>query len=380
MHPTTDITPYSDEDVARVVDTLLHNRDLIDAIGTYRLGLWYRLFSILLRNRILSELRKSFGGLNSIRGFQEAIEPYLAQILRVSTESFTVSGLEHLSHDQTYVFLSNHRDIAMDPAFVNWALYNNGFDTVRIAIGDNLVRKDYIGDLMRLNKSFIVRRNLSGPREMLKTYSALSGYIRDSIDTGHSVWIAHREGRAKDGIDTTDPAILKMLAIAGKVHHESFAQALSALRIVPVSISYEFDPCAPMKARELRMRREHGDYTKAENEDLVSITTGILGWKGQVHLHFGEVMRSIGDDDPNQLAARIDQSIHAGQRIFDTSRLADQLLKGEPIRDGLLPDVVTRFKALLETTPDADRTQLLEIYANPLRQFTAHQESQFESI
>jgi glycerol-3-phosphate O-acyltransferase len=268
----------------------------------------------------------------------------------------------------------------MDPAFVNWALYNNGFDTVRIAIGDNLVRKAYIGDLMRLNKSFIVRRNLSGPREILKTYSALSGYIRDSIDTGHSVWIAHREGRAKDGIDATDPAILKMLAMAGKVRNESFAQALSALRIVPVSISYEFDPCAPMKARELRMRREHGDYTKAENEDLISITTGILGWKGRVHLHFGEVIPIIEDDDPSQLASRIDQSIHAGQRIFDTSRLADQLLKGEPIRDGLLPDVVARFKALLDTTPDADRIQLLEIYANPLRQFTAHQESQFESI
>ncbi|MGA1206222.1 MAG: hypothetical protein EBS77_00295 [Gammaproteobacteria bacterium] len=380
MHPTTDITPYGDADVARVLRDLFGNRELIDAIGTYRLGRWYRLFRPLLRGRVSAELRKSFSGVDNVRQFQEAIEPYLARILRVSTESFTVSGLEHLSPAKSYLFLSNHRDIAMDPAFVNWALYNNGFETVRIAIGDNLVRRAYIGDLMRLNKSFIVRRNLSGPREMLKAYSELSSYIRESIETGHSVWIAHREGRAKDGIDSTDPAILKMLAMAGKAREESFAQALSALHIVPVSISYEFDPCAPMKARELRLRREHGDYTKAENEDLVSITTGMLGWKGRVHLHFGQVIEVSETLDPQQLAGHIDQSIHAGQRIFDTSRLADQLLKGEPIRDGFLPDVVARFKALLETTPDVDRTQLLEIYANPLRQFTAHQQSQLESI
>lgn len=380
MHPTTDITPYCDADVARVLEDLFCNRELIDAIGRYRLGRWYRLFRPLLRGRVSAELRKSFSGVQSIRQFQEAIEPYLARILRVSTESFTVSGLEHLTASQSYVFLSNHRDIAMDPAFVNWALYNNGFETVRIAIGDNLVRRAYIGDLMRLNKSFIVRRNLSGPREMLKAYSELSSYIRESIETGHSVWIAHREGRAKDGIDTTDPAILKMLAMSGKARGETFAQVLSALRIVPVSISYEFDPCAPMKARELRLRREQGDYTKAENEDLVSITTGMLGWKGRVHLHFGQVIDMDETSDPQQLAGYIDQSIHSGQRIFDTSRLADQLLKGEPIRDGLLPDVVTRFKALLDTTPDVDRTQLLEIYANPLRQFTAHQQSQLESI
>lgn len=380
MHLTTDITPYRDADVARVVEQLITNRDLIDAVGAYRIGRWYRPLRWILRPRVETQLRAHFGGIDTIRGFQEAIEPYLAHALSVSTESFTVSGLEHLSPAKSYLFLSNHRDIAMDPGFVNWALYNNGFDTVRIAIGDNLVRKAYIGDLMRLNKSFIVRRNVSGPREMLKTYSALSGYIRDSVESGESVWIAHREGRAKDGIDVTDPAILKMLAMAGKARDESFAEAMCALHIVPVSISYEFDPCAPMKARELRLRKEHGAYTKADNEDIVSITTGILGWKGRVHLHFGNVINDVTDDDPNRLATRIDHCIHRGQRIFDTSRFADHLLTGEPVTESLLPDVVNRFNAVLAKTPDVDRDLLLEIYANPLRQFAAHQQGELESV
>lgn len=373
MPHNSDIAPYSDHDVRHVMDRLMNDPDFIDAVGKFRMKSWYPLLKPLVRPRVRRVLQQHAQNIHSIRDFQEAIEPALARILQKTTETFTVSGLEHLDPTRAYLFLSNHRDIAMDPAFVNWALYNGGFDTVRIAIGDNLVQQAFVGDLMRLNKSFIVKRNLSGPREMLKTYSTLSNYVRMSIDEGQSVWMAHREGRAKDGIDRTDPAILKMLAMAGKTRDESFQQALNALHVVPVSISYEFDPCASFKARELSITESEGSYTKRPGEDVQSIATGIMGWKGRVHLHFGQEMTS-DPDDPNGLAEYIDHQIILGQKVFDTGRLAETMLRGEKPATDLLPDVVQRFQRLIKTTPEAYRQKLLEIYANPLRQFTLHQE------
>lgn len=374
MPHIAEIAPYADRDVPAVLERLIHNSELIDAVGRLRFRRLYPWLKPILAPRIKRMLAVRGAEIQTVRDFQEALEPVLVSVLQRSTETFTVSGLDRLSPDRAYVYLSNHRDIAMDPAFVNWALYNGGFDTVRIAIGDNLISQPFVADLMRLNKSFIVKRNVSGPREMLQTYSTLSSYIRQSIDEGQSVWIAHREGRAKDGIDRTDPAILKMLAMAGKPRAESFAEALRALHIVPVSISYEFDPCAGAKARELTIAETEGDYQKRPGEDVQSIATGITGWKGRVHLHFAEPMSEI-TEDANGLAARIDREISLGQRIFDTGKYAQALLTQDNLPQDLLPDVVARFQKTLNTTPSAYRQKLLEIYANPLRQLTLHQQS-----
>ena len=375
MTDISDIEPYNDQDVPQVIDRLIHDGEFIKAIGQLKFKGWYPLFSLFLKPQIRAFLRDQARGVQSVRDFQELVAPQLAKVLSSTTETFTVSGLDNLDPKQSYLFLSNHRDIAMDPALVNWALYNGGFNTVRIAIGDNLVKKPFVGDLMRLNKSFIVKRNMSGPREMLQTYSALSGYIRQSIEEHHSIWIAHREGRAKDGIDSTDPAILKMLAMAGKPHNESFQDAVAAIRLVPVSISYEFDPCALLKARELAITERDGAYTKRPDEDVKSIAAGIMGWKGRVHLHFGKPVIDI-PETPKELAAIIDHQIILGQRVFDTGRLADALLTKASLPDDLLPDVKERFQSLISGTPEKYRDNLLEIYANPLRQFTLHQRSE----
>lgn len=375
MTDISDIEPYNDQDVPQVIDRLIHDGEFIKAIGQLKFKGWYPLFSLFLKPQIRAFLRDQARGVQSVRDFQELVAPQLAKVLSSTTETFTVSGLDNLDPKQSYLFLSNHRDIAMDPALVNWALYNGGFNTVRIAIGDNLVKKPFVGDLMRLNKSFIVKRNMSGPREMLQTYSALSGYIRQSIEEHHSIWIAHREGRAKDGIDSTDPAILKMLAMAGKPHNESFQEAVAAIRLVPVSISYEFDPCALLKARELAITERDGAYTKRPDEDVKSIAAGIMGWKGRVHLHFGKPVIDI-PETPKELAAIIDHQIILGQRVFDTGRLADALLTKASLPDDLLPDVKERFQSLISGTPEKYRNKLLEIYANPLRQFTLHQQSE----
>ena len=375
MTDISDIEPYNDQDVPQVINRLIHDDEFIKAIGQLKFKGWYPLFSLFLKPRVRAFLRNQAKSVHSVRDFQELVAPQLAKVLSSTTETFTVSGLDNLDPKQSYLFLSNHRDIAMDPTFVNWALYNGGFDTVRIAIGDNLVKKPFVGDLMRINKSFIVKRNVSGPREMLQTYSALSGYIRQSIEECHSIWIAHREGRAKDGIDRTDPAILKMLAMTGKSRDESFQEAVAAIRLVPVSISYEFDPCAPLKARELAITERDGAYTKRPDEDVKSIATGIMGWKGRVHLHFGEPITDV-PETPQELATIIDHQIILGQRVFDTGRLADALLSHASLPDDLLPDVKERFQSLISGTPEKYRDKLLEIYANPLRQFTLHQQSE----
>ena len=375
MTDISDIEPYNDQDVPQVINRLIQDDEFIKAIGQLKFKGWYPFFSLFLKPRIRAFLRNQAKCVHSVRDFQELVAPQLAKVLSSTTETFTVSGLVNLNSKQSYLFLSNHRDIVMDPAFVNWALYNGGFDTVRIAIGDNLVKKPFVGDLMRINKSFIVKRNVSGPREMLQTYSALSGYIRQSIKECHSIWIAHREGRAKDGIDRTDPAILKMLAMAGKSHDESFQEAVAAIRLVPVSISYEFDPCAPLKARELAITERDGAYTKRPDEDVKSIATGIMGWKGRVHLHFGEPITNV-PETPQELATVIDHQIILGQRVFDTGRLADALLTQASLPDDLLPDVKERFQSLISRTPEKYRDKLLEIYANPLRQFALHQQSE----
>jgi 1-acyl-sn-glycerol-3-phosphate acyltransferase len=375
MTDISDIEPYSDQDVPQVIDRLINDDEFIKAIGQLKFKGWFTPLSLILRPQIRSFLRSKAQVIQTIQDFQLAVEPQLAKVLSRTTETFTVSGLEHINCERSYIFLSNHRDIAMDPALVNWALHNGGFHTVRIAIGDNLVKKPFVGDLMRLNKSFIVKRNVSGPREMLQTYSALSGYIRQSLEDGHSIWLAHREGRAKDGIDRTDPAILKMIAMAGKPRDESFKEAVLAAQIVPVSISYEFDPCAPMKARELAITERDGYYIKRPDEDVQSIAAGIMGWKGRVHLHFGKPITDT-PETPQELAIAIDHQIILSQRVFDTGRAADALLDNQHLPDDLLPDVKERFQALISGTPEEYRDKLLEIYANPLRQFTLHHQAE----
>ena len=375
MTDIPDIEPYNDQDVPQVIERLIRDDEFIKVIGQLKFKGWYPPLSLFLKPRIRAFLRNQAKGVQTVEHFQDLVAPQLAKVLASTTEKFTVSGLENLNPEQAYLFLSNHRDIVMDPSFVNWALYNGGFDTVRIAIGDNLVKKPFISDLMRINKSFIVKRSVSGPREMFQAFSALSGYIRQSIEEFHSVWIAQREGRAKDGIDRTDPAMLKMLAMAGKPRGESFQEAVAAICLVPVSISYEFDPCAPLKARELAITERDGSYTKRPDEDVESIATGIMGWKGRVHVHFGEPMKDI-PDSPQELAAMIDRQIILGQRVFDTGRLADALLTDSSVPDDLLPDVTDRFHSLISGTPERYRDKLLEIYANPLRQLSLHQQTE----
>ncbi len=363
------IRPYHDDEVRGVIDRLLTSREFVEVITRLRFPRCHGFYGAFLRPVVALFLRHQVAGVHDVASFQDVIERYMAKMIDESTSDFTVSGLERLDPERPFLFIGNHRDIVLDPAFVNYALYSGGHDTVRIAIGDNLLTRDYVADLMRLNKSFIVRRSAKGPRQVLAALQELSAYISHSVLQDRApVWIAQREGRAKDGWDRTDPAIIKMLALA-KPRDVPLSDYLLSLNIVPVSISYEWDPCDALKARELYLRASKGGYEKGDNEDVASIGRSVTQPKGAVHVSFGEPL--AGEfADADAVATEIDRQVLALYRIHDSNLAAYRRLRHalpEGFGDGSTLVVAdAEFNARLERIAPEHRPYLLTMYANPL--------------
>lgn len=354
-----EIRPYHDDEVPAALARLMTDEALLAAIAHFRFPSLSRWLGWLLKPLIRSALQRRWAKVRTVRDVQMEVAHFMESMIASTTEGVTYSGLEQLDSQKGYLFISNHRDIAMDPAFVNWGLYKCGLETVRIAIGDNLLRKPCATELMRLNKSFIVKRSVKGPREMMKAFNELSAYIAHSLGDGHSIWIAQKEGRAKDGDDKTDPAILKMFYMAGKQQKRGFAEYMQSLNIVPVAISYEFDPGDEAKARELVERAQSGSYEKGEFEDIDSIVAGIVGFKGRVHVSLGKPLS--GDyDSPEELALAIDQAIHSQYRLFPSNLLA----AGQA--DGVTAEERQRFEARLALMPSELRETVRAMYAKPV--------------
>ncbi len=370
------IRPYSDAEVPAVIARLLGDNAFLDVLARFRFPRAAKHWGWLLKPLIARRLRQEFATIVTVDALQQKIEPYVDRTIERATDGISYSGVERLKRGESYLFLANHRDIVMDPAFVNYAVFHAGLRTPRIAIGDNLLQRPFVSDLMRLNKSFIVHRSLSGRREKLAAYQVLSAYINHSIrQDGESVWIAQAEGRAKDGDDRTDSAILKMLHMSRK--DEPFNEVLAALRPTPVSISYEYDPCDLAKARELYTRASTGSYSKAPGEDDASIALGITGYKGRVHVHFGAPMTQVSED-AKQMAAELDQEILTGYRLFPVHYLAYAMWEGR--EEALqVPTAATLFgadevaraqtewKRRLAACPNEQQPYLVLQYAMPVR-------------
>lgn len=313
-----DIRPYNDAEVRPVLDSLMESRAMLDSIARFYAPRLSRWLPWLMRALARRTLRRQLRGVETVAAMQHVIASYMDKMIEDTTSSLTTSGLENLVPGRSYVFISNHRDIAMDPAFVNYMLYHAGFETLQIAIGDNLLKKPFVADLMRLNKSFIVKRSVKG-RDLLAALRQLSEYIHHCIETDNNVWIAQREGRAKDGIDRTDPALLKMLAIA---HRKlPLRESLGRLHIVPVTLSYQYDACDLLKAQELHAQSSGQGFAKDDDTDVRSIVTGMMGQKGAVHVAFGTELE-IESDDPDRVAAQIDAQIRANYKVRDINFLA----------------------------------------------------------
>lgn len=377
MSEFDDIRPYNDDEVRPTLLRLLEDNEFIDTIIKLKFPKFKRLAAAIYRPLVRSALRREVKGVETVAGFQAKIESYLGRNLDETTSALTTSGLDKLEKNKAYLFVSNHRDIAMDPALVNWVLYQNGFQTLRIAIGDNLLTKPFASDLMRLNKSFIVNRSAKSPRDKLKAAKKLSQYIHHSlVEDKANIWIAQREGRAKDSLDVTNRAIISMLML-NKPKAMAFGDYLGALNIVPVSISYEFDPCDVAKARELTIKAETGSYEKAQHEDVQSIATGIMGQKGRVHVAFGQ---PFGTDfeDVEAVATMLDSEIAKRYVLQPTNCIAQLIQSGAapvlPVGDTQemfnasdFSDVQRIFEDRLKACPEAYREAFMSIYSNPVK-------------
>ena len=373
MDKFRDIRPYQDDEIRPVLDHILLDGEMLDSIARFYYPRLTRIFPETMKKAAGKKLREQVKAVHDVKSMQDVIAGYMDKMIQDTTTELTNSGLEHLKDDRNYLFISNHRDITMDPAFVNYILYHAGHETLQIAIGDNLLKKPFVTDLMRLNKSFIVHRSLKG-RELLQSLRLLSEYMHHCVSNGENVWIAQREGRAKDGIDKTDPALLKMLAMGRR--NLSLGESLNSLNIVPVTISYEYDACDMLKAKELYQIESQGSFTKTDQSDIQSIVTGLIGFKGRVHVAFGEQLK-FHSDDPVELAEIIDAQILENYVLSDSNFFALEKLK----QDGLallhlLDDVLERreiskanrrkFEKRLKAVDPNLYKHLLLGYANPV--------------
>ena len=311
---------------------------------------------------------------------------WVKHIMAKCCASVELTGTEHISPEGAYTYVSNHRDIILDSAFLNVLLADAGAKFPEIAIGDNLMLYPWIETLVKLNGSFLVRRNLQG-REVLLAARLLSEYMHDAIQEGKSLWIAQREGRSKDSTDKTQPALLKMLALGAQTKDP--LQAISPLNIVPVTCNYEYDPCDYLKAQEMQLKRDVEGFKKSPADDGINMRTGIFGWKGEVSFHIGRPLAEVVADQGlsselplsvEAIAAIIDREIHSHYKLFPINYIALDLIDGvehhygaytEQEKSDVLQYIESRIDLVRlpeSLAPDREylRRCLLMMYANPV--------------
>ncbi len=367
------IRPYNDSEIHEVFERLKQEKTFLKFVH------------YLFPKIPIDEIIKKLLNINSINQFQvEIMHSFVREIISTTSAGVTVSGIKDLSPSEHYLFISNHRDIVLDPALLNILLVENGHETCEIAIGDNLLIFPWITDLVKLNKTFVVKRNLPG-RQMLESSETLSHYIRYTItEKGQSIWIAQREGRSKDGDDRTQLSLLKMLNISGE---KSIPENFHQLNVVPVSISYEYDPCDYLKAYEFQMKRDNPEYKKTQADDLIHMREGLRGEKGRMHFSFGKPLKeelkklevTKNKNEQFQLLAEIiDEQIHNSYKLWPGNFVAADIQsesnkfsnKYTEEEKKTFLDYIEKHTNMIE---DGDkpfiRKMLIEMYANPVKNF-----------
>ena len=376
-----EIRPYEPEEMEQAFNDLIHDRQFSLVMKGFAPWL-----PKSVRNGVL---KLAFKGVKTPLGFQKRfMKPIVQYIIKRHTDGTTFDD-SSLSGDrsQRFTFVSNHRDIVLDSAFLDLLLIKAGHPTtVEIGIGDNLLIYPWIKRLVRMNKAFTVRRGLS-PKETLRSSQLMSRYIHFAVtEKNENIWIAQREGRAKDSNDRTQDSVLKMLAMGAPDDIKNPCDRLRELNIVPLTISYEFDPCDYLKAQELQERRDIPGFKKSRQDDLDNMKTGIFGYKGRVHYHCASPVNQWLDelsDLPktefySTMAQRMDKDIHRGYQLFPCNYIALDDLNGTKAFAAHYTDADRqRFETYLSgqlskiSIPNKDeaflRECMLNMYANPLR-------------
>ncbi len=373
-----EIRPFHDDEVNNAIRNLLKDPEF-EVFVRY-----------LFRGFDRSEIYDRIKDISSIAEFQEKfVAAVMEVIIKKSVDGLTTHGIEFIDKQKAHVFISNHRDIVLDSALINYFLYHNGFQTSEVAIGGNLLISPMISNIVRLNKSFIVKRNIP-PRELYKYSKLLSAYISHVLfDKNVSIWIAQREGRAKDGNDKTQSSLLKMLNMNDE---DGIKENYIKLNITPVAVSYEYDPCDMLKAIELYSVANNIPYVKTHQADFQSMITGIQGYKGKIDVSFckpftGEDYNHISgvhnNDWLKSLATYIDDRIYSAYKLWDTNFIAYDMLNETPVFSDRYPEESkTKFIAYLnEKTDKLDEIYpkdeikrfILDMYAYPIRNKLASQ-------
>ncbi|WP_348722965.1 1-acyl-sn-glycerol-3-phosphate acyltransferase [Parabacteroides goldsteinii] len=375
-----DIRPLNNNEVKDAIEALVTNEDFERAFRYIKPDVNWKEFSETMRSFKTKEDFKS----------KLAYEAVML-VANKTTFSLTISGRSRLPKDKKpCTFISNHRDIVLDASFLNVMLYDVGYGMTQVAIGDNLMIRPWIETLVRLNNSFIVKRGVS-VRQMLDVSRTLSAYIRHTInETKESIWIAQREGRAKDSNDRTQGSVLKMLNMSGD---KDIVSNIMDLNIFPVAISYEYDPCDFLKAKEFQMKRDDPNYVKSQRDDLLSMETGILNNKGRVHFTLtqpiNDQLAALDKDmEKNELIATIaniiDKEIYKHYRFYPCNYVAYDMLTGTKrfssnygLRDKKHFEEYLQGQLDKIVLPNKDeaflRTKILEMYTNPLKNHLATQ-------
>ncbi len=367
MDTFEDIRPYQDDELPAVLKRLPKNELLI---STVRMIAWpgcpaFLLTPVNLLVKLM--LKRKLSQIKTIDEFQVKIvgDLLLEWVISHSIDKLSSSGLENLSDDRSYIFICSHRDIVLDSALLNYTLHHAGHKVPYISFGDNLLINELVSDLIRINKAFIVKRDLS-PREQLKAAKHLSAYISHIQQEGNHFWIAQREGRAKDGIDTTNPAIIKMFYLSERKTQPDFAAFIKSRNLVPVAISYEKDPCDRIKGWELYRKQKIGEHKKKKNEDLIAMAAGISGQKGRVHISFG---KPLDEDYQNEkeVAQAIDEAIHSQYRLWPCNYIAhDVISESATYQNEYNAQEKELFLSQYDNLIPEVRNNVLHSFANPV--------------
>jgi hypothetical protein len=371
-----DIRPYDDDEIHEIIAYLISDPMFINILG--------QLYPLPDENKKIIQFLSTIDNIADLQG--KVICPLLEKVEKISTNGITYSTMDQFHPDEKYLFISNHRDIILDSALLNLIMDKNGFRKTEIAIGDNLLIYKWIELLVRINRSFIVKRNL-GLREQLEASKKLSSYIRYALTIkGESVWLAQREGRAKDGNDQTQPAIFKMLNMSNE---GSRLEGFFELNIVPMAISYEIEPCGISKVEELLKRKYNSDFAKTQQDDLKSMVNGFVSPKGRIHYAFGnplnyklvDLIKGKNMNDSIQaISEYIDKRIYYNYKLWPTNYLAYDLLNQTPKYSNRYNSLekdqfIGRMEKEVSTLnfDKAETTELyLRMYANPVFNFEKH--------
>jgi len=364
-----DIRPYTDKEVKEKIRLLIKD-PVFDEVLMHMFKVRPKVEMIKMQLRMVRNVRQLQGTF---------IYDMLRMIINKTSNGLTYTGLDKLEKKKPYLFISNHRDIVLDAAFINYLIFEKGMNTTHVAIGNNLLLYNWIEHAVKLNRAFVIKRNLP-PRELMESSNKVSHYIRKSIvEDKISVWIAQREGRTKDGFDKTQVSVLKMLNMSNT---KSFSEGFNELNIVPVSISYEIEPCGLAKMKEL-IKKQHYGQMKTSKDDLKSMSMGMFNPKGRMRFAFGtpiEVDFGEGRAREKQkqmaeaLAEKIDSQIYSNFKLWPNNYVAYDLLTGEDrFRHKYSDEEKKHFELMVEQAmifidfPITDITErFLKIYANPV--------------